>query len=137
MSWCCSCSSCNSIIKFFLVPVNSAHWMKKSHKVLSEKIHRFSSYELKTLGGGGPRGPSGTFRVKKIKKQNIIWKIAFWRHQWYTNQRFRPVVSRLQKVWKSERMIIKPRINKMVPNVLYWLQISNDSDYQELSNKGL
>ena len=49
MSWCCSCSSCSRIMKFFLVPVNSAHWMRKSHEVLLEKIYWFSSYEPKTL----------------------------------------------------------------------------------------
>ena len=38
---------------------------------------------------------------------------------------------------KSVSMIIKPRINKMVPNFLYWKKISSDSDRQELSNKGL
>ena len=38
---------------------------------------------------------------------------------------------------KSVSMIIKPRINKMAPNFLYWFKISSDLDYQELSNKSL
>ena len=72
MSWCCSCSSCSSIMKIFLVPINSAHWMRKSHKVLLEKIYWFSSYEPKTLGGGLRGPPPRGNRVKGGQNRNGI-----------------------------------------------------------------